>query len=482
MKRRDLRQVNDQLWEIPQEYDNRMKVPAWVYSSGEMIEDILQDDSADQLVQGAMLPGIVSPAIVMPDCHQGYSVPIGFVGATRTSDGVISPGACGFDINCGMRVLVSAYKYDDIHPYLDRLANEINDRVPSGLGKGRKEGKRFTSAEIEHILALGASYIVRSGFGEKKDLEYCEDGGYLDWGDPAVVSKEAKKRGKDQVGTLGSGNHFLEIQKVEDIFDADTASAFGLEKDRVTIMIHCGSRGLGHQVCSDYLDSLTSVQKKHGVKMPDKDFVCAPFNSKEGQDYFAAMAAAANYAWANRQMITHFVRQAWEKVLGGQNTSLEVVYDVAHNIIKKEEYDIQGKKEEVAVHRKGATRAFPSGDPRIPSSYQQVGQPVLIPGSMGTYSYILAGEESGSQSFYSTSHGAGRVMSRRQARKRFRGEEEKKKLKDKGILLRSGSKKGVAEEAPGVYKDINNVVDVVEKAGLSRRVAKLKPVAVIKGE
>ena len=482
MQKKDLRQLNEWLWEISPERDERMRVPARIYSSAEMLEDILEDDSADQLIQGAMMPGIESPALVMPDCHQGYSVPIGFVGATRIEDGVISPGACGFDINCGMRLLASSRKYQDISGYLDRLIQKIGEKVPSGLGKGRVEGKRFTSSEIDNILALGASYVIDSGFGEKEDADRCEEQGKMDNADPGAVSKQAKKRGKDQVGTLGSGNHFLEIQKVEEIFDEQTASVFGLEKDQVTVMIHCGSRGLGHQVCSDYLDSLASAQKSYGVKMPSKDFVGVPFQSEEGREYFNAMAAAANYAWANRQMIAHFVREVWGKVLEGKGDSLKTVYDVAHNIIKQEKYEINGRTRELAVHRKGATRAFPAGSSEIPEDYKQTGQPVLIPGSMGTYSYVLAGEKTGIQSFYSASHGAGRVMSRRQARKKFRGEEEEKKLNDKGILLSSGSKRGIAEEAPGVYKNIDNVIDVVEKAGLSRKVAKLKPVAVIKGE
>jgi len=459
-----------------------MKVPARIYGSAKILDDVLQDDSVEQLIRGAMLPGVVSPVMVMPDCHQGYSVPIGFVGATRVLDGVISPGACGFDINCGMRLLRSPYRYEEIASCLPKLADKIQEKIPSGLGRGRKEGKRFTATEINNILALGSSYLVNSGFGEKNDLENCESGGKLDWADPVFVSREAQKRGKDQVGTLGSGNHFLEIQKVERIFDEKTASCFGLFRDQVTVMIHCGSRGLGHQVCSDYLDILGSKQKKYGVEMPDKDFICVPFSSSEGRNYFAAMAAAANYAWANRQMITYFLRKVWSKVLENKNPSLEVVYDVAHNIIKREKYEINGQEEEVLVHRKGATRAFPPGHPEIPERYRETGQPVLIPGSMGTHSYVLAGEKSGLQSFYSTSHGAGRLMSRRQARRKFRGEQEVEKMRNKGISLRFASKKGISEEAPGVYKDINEVVDVVDRAGLSRKVAQLKPIAVIKGE
>ncbi len=482
MKKKDLRQINEFLWEIPEEMDRRMLVPARIYASETMLEDILRDDSAEQLVRGAMLPGIATYAIAMPDCHQGYSVPIGFVGGTRVDGGVVSPGACGFDINCGMRLLTSNYTYQELTPYLDVLIKKIYEQVPSGLGKGRKEGKQFTATEIDHILAKGASYVVSSGFGTSDDLSKCENEGRLEWADPEAVSKQAKKRGRDQVGTLGSGNHFLEIQKVDKIFDQETASVFGLKEDQVTVMIHCGSRGLGHQVCSDYLRLLVPAQKRHGIRIPGREFVCAPFSSNEGQKYFSAMAAAANYAWANRQMISYFVRQAWSKALGRKDSFLSPVYDVAHNIIKKEVHDIEGKKEELLIHRKGATRAFPPGHQEIPEQYQRVGQPVLIPGSMGTFSYILAGQESGAQSLYSTSHGSGRIMSRNQAKRNFRGEEEVVKLKKQGIKIISDSKRGVAEEAPGAYKDINEVINIVDKAGLSRKVARLKPLAVIKGE
>ena len=482
MDKKDLKQINDYLWEVRRELNPKMRVPARIYASDSILNEILQDDSLNQLMKGAMLPGIVSPAMVMPDCHQGYSVPIGFVGATRISDGVISPGACGFDINCGMRLLVSSWSYQEIRGHLKKLIEEIYKQIPSGLGMGRRGERGFKIKEIDDILTLGSSYLVNSGLGQKDDLEKCENQGRLDWADPGTVSNQAKKRARDQVGTLGSGNHFLEIQRVDEIFDENIASIFGLKKDQISLMIHCGSRGLGHQVCSDYLRSLIPVQKKYGLEMLDREFVCAPFQSKEGKRYFAAMAAAANYAWANRQMITFFLRKSWIKALGKKDSSLDVVYDVAHNIIKREEYEVEGKIQDLLVHRKGATRAFPPNHPEIPSSYQETGQPVLIPGSMGTGSYVLAGRKEGVQSFYSTSHGAGRVMSRNHARKKFRGEEEMSKLKNKGILLRSSSVKGITEEAPEAYKNIDEVVNVVDRAGLSKKIARLKPLAVIKGE
>ena len=481
MKKEDFIKINDWLWEIPKSFRENMRVPARIYASGKMLEDVFRDESIPQLINGCTLPGIVRYGITMPDMHEGYSVPIGFVGAIRTSDGIISPGACGFDINCGMKLLKSEYTEKEIQPNLDKLATEIQKEVPSGLGKGRQI--KLSISEVDKILEGGVPYLVEKGYGEKEDMENCEGNGRLDWADASTVSDHAKNRGRDQVGTLGSGNHFMEIQKVQELFDEKVAKAFGLFKDQVVIMIHCGSRGLGHQVCTDYLrEFIPLMTGKYKIPVPDREFACVPFNSSEGQRYFAAMASAANYAWANRQMIAHFVRKAWNSVLGEKASPLVALYDVAHNIIKKEKYNIDGKETEVALHRKGATRAFPPGHPELPEKYQSTGQPVLIPGSMGTASYILVGAKEGEEAFFSTCHGAGRTMSRHEAMRRVSGQEVVNELESKGIIVKCWSLGGIAEEAPIAYKDVEQVVDVVHNAGLSKKVAKLIPLAVIKGE
>ena len=479
ISKKDFNKISDYLWEIPKTFRKDMRAPARVYASESLLEDALRDQSILQLINGCTLPGIARYGIAMADCHEGYSVPIGFVGAVRVSDGVISPGACGFDINCGMKLLKSECSEKEIKPYLEKLATEIQKEVPSGLGRGNQ--LKISFEQVDNILEGGSQKLVEQGYGEKQDIENCEAEGKLDWADAKSVSRHAKSRGRNQVGSLGSGNHFLEIQKVAEIFDENTANTFGLFKDQVVIMIHCGSRGLGHQVCTDYLKEFIPLMlNKYKIKVPDREFACVPFNSPEGQRYFSAMAAAANYAWANRQMIAHFVRKAWQEALG--KSSLSALYDVAHNIIKKEVYIVDGKETGLAVHRKGATRAFPPGSPEIPEKYQSVGQPVLIPGSMGTASYVLAGTKKGEESFYSTAHGAGRTMSRKAATRITSGQEVIKRLESKGIVLKCQSSRGIAEEAPIAYKDIDDVVRVMHNAGLSKKVAKLVPLAVIKGE
>ena len=480
ISKNNFKKINDWLWEIPETFRSDMRVPARVYTSENMLEKVLEDRSIEQLINGATLPGIVKYAIAMPDCHEGYSVPIGFVGAIRSADGVISPGACGFDINCGMRLLKSDYTKEEIKPYLEEIAAEIQREVPSGLGRGRQV--KLSISQIDKILEGGVGRMVEDGYGGKEDVENCEANGKLDWADISAVSDHAKNRGRDQVGTLGSGNHFIEIQEVNEILDKKTAEIFGLSKEQIVIMIHTGSRGLGHQVCTDYLRTMIPAMQRYGIKVPDREFACVPFNSPEGQRYFAAMAAAANYAWANRQMIAYFVRKAWKSVLGKNNSSLRILYDVAHNIIKKEKYNIKGKETEVIVHRKGATRAFPPDHPEIPKKYRKVGQPVLVPGSMGTASYVLAGSKKGEESFFSASHGAGRTMSRHQAMRTISGQEVVKRLKSKGIIVKCRSLRGIAEEAPIAYKNIDDVASVIHSAGLSKKVARLKPLAVIKGE
>ena len=478
--KQNFKKISDWLWEIPKSFRPDMRVPARAYVSEKMLEESFKDKSLEQLVNVATLPGIQRYALAMPDMHEGYASCIGGVAAISTFNGVISPGVCGYDINCGMKLLKSDYSEKEIEPYLDKLATEIQKEVPSGLGKGRQI--KLSIGEINKILEGGAQRLVEQGYGEKEDFENCEAGGKLEWADASVVSDYAKNRGRDQVGTLGSGNHFLEIQKVQELFDEKVAEAFGLFKDQIVIMIHCGSRGLGHQVCTDYLRTMIPAMQRYGIKVPDREFACVPFNSPEGQRYFAAMASAANYAWANRQMIAHFVRKAWKSVLGEKASPLVALYDVAHNIIKKEKYLINGKETEVAVHRKGATRAFPPGHSEIPKKYQLVGQPVLIPGSMGTASYVLVGTKEGEEAFYSTNHGAGRTMSRHEAIRRVSGQEVVRNLESKGIVVKCWSLRGIAEEAPMAYKNIEDVVEVVHQAGLSKKVAKLVPLAVIKGE
>ena len=479
--KKDFRKITDFLWEIPISFRSDMRVPARFYVSEKMLEDILQDRSLAQLVNIATLPGIEKYALAMPDMHEGYASPIGGVAAIRTSDGIISPGMCGYDINCGMKLLKSEYSEKEIKSYLDKLAAEIQKEIPSGLGKGRQI--KLSINQINRILEGGAAYLVQQGYGEKEDIENCEAGGKIEEADAAMVSDRAKNRGRGQVGTLGSGNHFLEIQKVEQIFDEKIANIFGLFQDQVVVMVHCGSRGLGHQVCTDYLKEFIPLMlNKYKIKVPDREFACVPFNSEEGQRYFGAMAGAANYAWANRQMITHFLRKAWKNILGQKDSSLTSLYDVAHNIIKKEKYTINGREVELAVHRKGATRAFPPEHSEVPAEYKKAGQPVLIPGTMGTASYVLAGQKQGEEAFYSTAHGAGRAMSRRAATRKFSGSSVVQNLEKKGIIVKFWGERGIAEEAPLAYKDVDEVVEVVDRAGLSKKIAQLVPLAVIKGE
>jgi tRNA-splicing ligase RtcB len=481
MEKKDFKKINDWLWEIPQSFRADMRVPARIYVSEKMLEEVFRDKSLIQLVNLCCLSGIQKYGIAMPDCHEGYASPIGGVAAIEIREGIISPGMQGYDINCGMKLLKSELKEKEIRPYLESLATEIQKEVPSGLGRGREI--KLSIEEINKILEGGAQRIVEKGYGEKEDIENCEANGKLEWAKASAISSQAKNRGRNQVGTLGSGNHFLEIQKVEEIFDEKVAEVFGLFKDQIVVMIHTGSRGLGHQTCSDYLrEFIPLMERKYKIRVPDRQFSCVPFGSPEGQRALAASAAAANYAWANRQMIAFFVRKAWKKVLGEKTSKLSALYDVAHNIIKKEKYEIDGKEIEVAVHRKGATRAFPPGHPEIPEKYREVGQPVLIPGSMGTPSYVLVGTKEAKEAFYSTCHGAGRTMSRQAAIKRVRGEEVVKRLKEKGILIKCWSMRGIAEEAPLAYKNIDEVIEVVHQAGLSKKVAKLVPLAVIKGE
>ena len=480
MEIKDFQKVSDFLWEIPQSFRSDMRVPARIYASGKLLEDVFRDESLKQLVNTTTLPGIVKYALAMPDIHEGYGFPIGGVVATKYPDGVISPGGVGFDINCGVRLLLSDLTEKEITPFLDKLATRIQEEVPSGLGRGRE--KKISISDINFVLREGVQGLVKKkGFGEEEDIENCEAKGKLDWADEGYVSEKAKNRGRDQLGTLGSGNHFLEVQKVDEVYDKDIAEKFGLFEGKVCVMIHTGSRGLGHQIATDYIRVMMRAMEKYKIFLPDRELAAVSFETPEGQNYFKAMASGANFAWSNRHMVTFYVRKAWKFVLGADK-KLKLLYDVAHNIAKIEEHEIEGERIKLIVHRKGATRAFPPERPELPVRYQKTGQPVLIPGSMGTASYVLVGTTESKNAFYTVNHGAGRTMSRRKAIKTVSGKEVVENLKRRGILVKSYSMKGVAEEAPIAYKDIDEVIEVVDRAGLAKKVARLVPLAVIKGE
>jgi tRNA-splicing ligase RtcB len=470
--------LSDYLYEIPKSYRSDMRVPARIFVDENMLDQILNDRSLWQIVNVTTLPGIQKAALAMPDIHEGYGFPIGGVAAMAVDGGVISPGGIGYDINCGVRLLVGDITEQEIKTVLPKLTDAIFGKIPSGVGRGG--ALKLKGAEIDRVLEFGARHMLELGYGIQEDLDRCEENGCMPGADPRSVSFRAKQRGRDQVGTLGSGNHFLEIQKVEEIYEPETAEVFGLKKDAVTVMIHCGSRGLGHQVCTDYVRLMVPKLGEWGIHLPDRELACAPLNSHEGKEYYAAMVSAANFAWANRHTIAHNVREAWKNILGG--VALKTVYDVAHNVGKKEFHEIDGKKLEVIMHRKGATRSFCAGRPELRGVYKDTGHPVLIPGTMGTVSYVLVGTKKGmKQSFGSTCHGAGRSMSRREAKRTVQGSTLRQELENKGIVVCCASDRGLAEEAPIAYKDVHNVVDIVEGADLAKKVAKLVPIAVIKG-
>jgi tRNA-splicing ligase RtcB len=479
VSKKDFKKISDWLWEVPKSFRNDMRVPARIYVSEKMLEDVFEDRSINQLINVATLPGIVNYSLAMPDIHEGYGFPIGGVAAVDARKGVVSPGGVGYDINCGVRLLKSQYSEKEIRPHLDKLARQIQKQVPSGLGRGRRI--KMSLEEVNKILEGGVPVLVKKSYGQKSDIENCESGGQLPQADSNSVSNRAKNRGRDQLGTLGSGNHFLEIQKVEKIFDEKTAEIFGLFQNQVVIMIHTGSRGLGHQIATDYIKIMMTAMPKYGIKLPDRELAACPINSTEGKKYFSAMACGANFAWSNRHMIAYYVKDAWKDVLGGKD-NLELLYDVAHNIAKFEEHRVNGRKLKLVVHRKGATRAFPPGHQEIPPKYKAVGQPVIIPGTMGTASYVLVGKEESDKAWYTVCHGAGRKMSRRAAIRKFPGNEVVQSLEEKGIMVKYRGLRGIAEEAPLAYKDVEEVVEVVDKANLSKKVAKLVPLAVIKGE
>lgn len=471
-----LKKLEGYLWEIPKNFRRDMLVPAHIYTSEKMLDEILRDRSLEQIVNVATLRGIEKAALAMPDIHEGYGFPVGGVAAMRYPDGVISPGGIGYDINCGVRLLRSEKTHNDISKYLAGLGTAIFREVPSGVGRGGR--LRLTDRELDKVFLGGAGELVKMGYGENDDPEHLEAHGRLENADPEKISKTARSRGRDQLGTMGAGNHFVEVQRVDEIFDQKAAEKLSLFQDQVMVMIHTGSRGLGHQVATDFINVFMRALPKYGIELPDRELACAPFNSPEGQDYFNAMAAAANFAWANRQLITWEVRKAWGDELGGTGGKLEIVYDVSHNIAKLEEYG--GMK--MIVHRKGATRSFGPGSPEIHESYRAIGQPVLIPGSMGTASYILVGTNRAmEETFGSSCHGAGRRLSRHAAKRQVRGAILREELERQGITVCAGSMSGLAEEAPIAYKDVEDVVEVVHQAGIARKVARLKPLVVIKG-
>ena len=476
----DITRIEAYLWEIPKSFSPKMRVPARILASETLLDNIMEDRSLVQLVNVASLPGIQGASLVMPDVHEGYGFPIGGVAATVYPEGAISPGGIGYDINCGVRLLTSQQKITDIRDRLESLSKEMYAQIPSGMGKGGQI--KLSLQEIDEVLHNGAEWAVQKGYGVNYDLSFMESNGRLHNADASMVSEMAKKRGADQLGTIGSGNHFVEVDYVEEVFDETIAKSYGLSKNQVVVLIHTGSRGLGHQVATDYIRQIMAAMPKYDIEVPDRELACVPFNSQEGQNYFKAMGAAANYAWCNREIISWEVRRAWKNIFGPTIEPLKLMYDVAHNIAKIEEHSIEGKRIKVIVHRKGATRAFGPGFGELPEKYRNVGQPVIIPGSMGTCSYVLAGTAKSMQlTFGSCCHGAGRQLSRTAAKKQVNAPVLKEQLKEQGIFVEAGSFKGIAEEAPIAYKDVNRVVETVSDSGIAIKVVKLRPVAVVKG-
>jgi tRNA-splicing ligase RtcB len=476
--RSQLQKLDDNRWLVLKSSRPGMLTDALIFADDKLIEPILSDLSIEQAMNVACLPGIVGRSLAMPDIHQGYGFPIGGVAATDWNRGVVSPGGVGFDINCGVRLIATNLTREQVEPKLRELVNQIFRDVPSGTGsRGHIE---CSHKELEEVLAKGAEWAIEHGYGEPEDLAFCEENGRMDSADPSQVSHHARERGLKQLGTLGSGNHFLEIEYVERIFEPEAAKVFGLEIGQVVVLVHCGSRGLGHQVCTDFLKTMGSAMRRYGISLPDRQLACVPISSPEGQAYLGAMAAAANYAWANRQVITHFTRKSFTKVFGDE-TRLRLVYDVAHNMAKHERHSTNGVRD-ILVHRKGATRSFAAGSAAIPEAYRSIGQPVLIPGSMGTASYVLVGTERAmKESFGTVCHGAGRLMSRTAAKRGRDTRVETKRLEEQGIIVRAETRDGILEEIPEAYKDIEDVIAVVHNAGLARRVARLRPMGVVKG-
>lgn len=478
----DLTKISDHEWEIPQSFRGDMRGPVRIFSTRELLEQILTDKSLEQAVNASTLPGLVGAVVVMPDMHQGYGFPIGGVAATQFPRGVISPGAIGYDINCGVRLLASSIELEAALPHLDSLATLLNQYCPSGVGV--KGVLHVNVPELERLMRAGSRWALKNGYASENDIARTEENGCLEGADPAKVSERAKARGLGQIGSLGAGNHFVEVDVVEAVLDPETAAVFGLREGCLAVQIHCGSRGLGHQVCTDYVQDFQSVIRRYGIELPDRELVCAPMDSPEGQAYLGAMRSAANFAFVNRQLLAFSARRAFEETFAGKlkNWQLTQVYDICHNVGKVETHAVDGKRVKVCVHRKGATRAFGPGTPGLPPEYQQTGQPVLVPGSMGTASWVLAGTETSMlRSWGSSCHGAGRTMSRAKAKHDIRGDDLRRELEERGIKVRAGSMPGLAEEAPSAYKDVDVVVETVVAAGIARKVARLRPLAVVKG-
>jgi len=477
----EIKKVRDNVYEIPGSYDKKMRASGRFYIDDESFEN-LEEGAVKQIVNVACLPGVQKYSIGLPDIHFVYGFPIGGVAAFSLRTGIVSPGGVGFDINCGVRLIKSNLTIEDVEDHLDELTENLFKNIPSGVGS---KGKiKLEEGEIDKVLDFGAEWAVENGYGWPEDLEVLEENGRMIDANSSIVSDKAKKRGIPQLGSLGSGNHFLEIQVVDEIYNDEVAEVYGLKKGMIVVMIHTGSRGCGHQICSDYLRIMDKAYKNYKIQIEDRQLACAPLDSKEAQNYIMAMAAAANYAWANRQMITHWVRETFEDVLGksAKDMEMDILYDVAHNIAKMETHKVYKREEELLVHRKGATRAFGPGCEEVPEKYREVGQPVLIPGTMGTASYVLHGTEVAmEETFGSTAHGAGRVLSRSQAKKDYSADEITQDMESKGIKIKANSKHVIAEEAPGAYKDVDSVVRVSDSTGIAKLVARVKPLAVTKG-
>lgn len=478
-----LKNVGKYRWLIPRSYKPGMRTDGLIFASDKLLEKIREDQAPEQVANVAFLPGIQGKSLAMPDIHWGYGFPIGGVAAMSVEDGVISPGGVGYDINCGVRLLRTDLERKDVEPKMQEIIDALFRDIPSGVGS---EGRiRLNEQELREVMKKGAKWAVDRGYGWHEDIEVTEENGCLEGADPSAVSDKAIKRGRPQIGTLGSGNHFLEIQVVDEIYEPEIARIFGIDHEgQVTVMIHSGSRGLGYQICDDYLVVMQQAMRKYNISVPDRQLACAPVRSPEGQRYFAAMACAANYAWANRQAMAHWTREAFSHVFGKgpQGLGMRQVYDVAHNIAKFEEHEIDGVRKKVVVHRKGATRAFSPNHPDVPAQYRAVGQPVIIPGDMGRYSFLLVGtEQAMKETFGSTCHGAGRVLSRKAAMKESRGADIQQELSEKGIIVKAASRGTLAEEAPEAYKDVSLVVETAHETGISHKVARMRPLGVIKG-
>ncbi|MBS1267625.1 MAG: tRNA-splicing ligase RtcB [Nitrosopumilus sp.] len=476
------KKIGENQYQIDADSNSGMKVPVRIYADEPLLQKMLSDRTIMQARNVSSIPGIVGQSIVLPDGHEGYGFPVGGVAAMDAEEGMISPGGVGYDINCGVRLLRSNLTEQTVRSKLKDLVTDLFSSIPSGVGS--KGSVKLSHSELDEVLVNGVNWAIDHGYGSSDDSDVCEENGQIKNADPNKVSEKARKRGAPQLGSLGSGNHFLEVQKVAEVHDEEAANRMGLKEGTITILVHCGSRGFGHQVCSDYLRVSEQAMTKYDINLPDRELACVPNNSEEGDSYRKAMFAALNFAWSNRQMLTHWTRKSFERVFNQSESDLEMrlVYDVAHNIAKVEKHKVDGKERKVVVHRKGATRAFPANRDEIPSRYRDLGQPVLVPGSMGTASWVLLGQPNSMDlSFGSTAHGAGRTMSRSKARRNYSEDDVKKSLNEKGILIKALTRDGVVEETPQAYKDVDSVVNVSHNLGIATKVAKLVPIGVIKG-